>query len=211
MFSDDDWDSIVNLESTFFEEGRVDGAADAISEGLALEDGLQAGLMRGLAIGLEIGFYEQIAQRFLARCNDEETDLGDEGEFRRADGVVDKSTGVNDSNEAESLANSDGQKLESSLVQKKPPNSINEPLPLRTRKRYEEILRKCRDIPSLNDDAYDFEREIHELRGLYKACSNSGLIGPFIDNIALASREGRVDSEAGSGGEKVTAGASLEW
>ena len=60
-FGEDEWDSIVNLDSQVHENGYNDGLRDAETSGM-LQNGMRGGFLKGLAFGLECGFVEKSCQ-----------------------------------------------------------------------------------------------------------------------------------------------------
>ena len=60
------FDDCLDLESTFFEEGRVQGVVDAQSRGA--ERGRADAAADGRRIGMEVGFYAGCAQSLIARA-----------------------------------------------------------------------------------------------------------------------------------------------
>lgn len=155
---DDDWDSVIGVEGAAFAEGKLQGAEDARTEGLVYSDGLETGFMKGYALGLEIGFYEEVASKSFVDANAP----------INSSPAATASLDVNQEPQSDHTAEPS---IDTGIESNKCDVPVSERVN-RVQKRLQIIAKKASTVPTHNDENFDFDSHLLEMRAAYKSCAH---------------------------------------
>jgi hypothetical protein len=142
----DPWEKVVNLESTWYNEGYIEGLENSKCSD-EYEEGVRAGIMKCYTIGLELGYMK---------------------------GAIERTADENVSNR------------------------------ILTRRR--EVIDRILAVPMTNDENFDFEQEIRDLRSLFNQCAVD--IPPFLEMYS------NINQSPSSSNNRVSRGKTtkgLDW
>lgn len=66
---DSNWDSVLRLEESAFDNGYADGEHDSVKDTIVYKQGFQAGYLRAFALGIELGFITTVIEEENAKAD----------------------------------------------------------------------------------------------------------------------------------------------